>query len=306
VTVDTPGYNQTRPCSPCAPDTILAQALGVVAALAAATLYSCGVALQAIEAREAPPERGLKLSLVAGLLARPKWILGTLSVIGGWIMQAIALMEAPITIVQPALAVSVVVLLVISVRFFDQAVGRREIVAAAAIIVGVTGLALVAPPPNDGDANPLALAFGLTLLGLVALAPFLIKTNKQQFGTLVVLSAGLAYAWVGFSTKFLADGMSSGEGLAVVLVWLVASIAAGAIGLVSEMTALQTRSVIAVFPVVLVVQIVVAVLLAPLIAGEDFRTHPLVLFVLVVSLVVLAAGTRALAKCKAVRTLVAD
>src|SRR3954453_1112499 len=71
------------------------------------------------------------------------------------------------------------------------------------------------------------------------------------------------------------------------------------------MTALQGRSAIRVFPVVLVVQIVVAVLLAPLLAGESWSPDPLVVVVLVVSLVVVAFATRALAGAGAVGRAVA-
>ena len=90
--------------------------VGVIAALTSAVLYASGVTLQAIEAAQAPEEESLKPSLLRRLVTRKRWILGTLCVVGGWATQAGALMLAPITILQPALAVSVVVLLVIGVR----------------------------------------------------------------------------------------------------------------------------------------------------------------------------------------------
>ena len=70
------------------------------------------------------------------------------------------------------------------------------------------------------------------------------------------------------------------------------------------MTALQKRSAINVFPGVLVIQIVLAVLCAPLLAGEQWSTDPLKLAVLGVSLVVLAAGTAVLASAGAVAAAV--
>src|SRR4051794_29867780 len=278
-------------------------ALGVLAALASAVLYSAGVTFQAIEAREAPSEESLRLSLLSRLLRRPRWLAGTGCVAGGWGMQALALTLAPITIVQPALALSVVSLLFIAVRFFGESLRSREILAALAIVVGVAGLVLVAPQQTDGHAQPMTLGFGMTLLGAIALAPYAFRGHRR-FEALVVFSAGLAYAWTGFSTKFLADGVSSGAWL-VVVVWLAATALAAGVGLLSEMTALQSRSAIRVFPVVLVVQIVVAVLLAPLLAGEHWSPDPLVIAVLAVSLVVVAAGTRALAGARAVGRAIA-
>jgi hypothetical protein len=121
---------------------------------------------------------------------------------------------------------------------------------------------------------------------------------------IVAVSAGLAYAWTGFSTKFLADGVSSG-GWVVGAIWLAATAGAAVVGLVSEMTALQDRPAIRVFPVVLVVQIVVAVMLAPLLAGESWNPDPLSLVLLCVSLVALATGTRTLCGARAVSRVVA-
>ena len=273
-------------------------ALGVLAALASAVLYSAGVTFQAIEAREAPCEESLRLSLLGRLLRRPRWLVGTACVAGGWGMQALALTLAPITIVQPALALSVVSLLFIAVRFFGESLRSREIVAALAIVVGVAGLVLVAPQQSETHAQPMTLGLGMALLGAVALAPHALRGHRR-FVTLVVFSAGLAYAWTGFSTKFLADGVGSGAWLVVAL-WLGATAVAGGIGLLSEMTALQTRSAIRVFPTVLVVQIVVAVLLAPLLAGESWSPDALGIAVLVTSLLVVSAGTRVLAGARAV------
>ncbi len=277
--------------------------LGVLAALASAVLYSIGVALQSIEARAAPSEDSLKLSLLRWLATRRRWQIGTACVAGGWAMQAVALLIAPITIVQPALAVSVVSLLFIATRFFGERVGVREATGAVAIVAGVAGLVMVSPAESDAHAEPLVLAIGMTTLGAVALVPFVMRGHRH-FCALVVFSAGLAYAWTGFSTKFLADGVSTGAWL-IALVWLGATAAAGGAGLLSEMTALQSRSPIRVFPVVLVVQIVVAVLLAPLLAGEIWSPDPLMLLALAISLAVVALGTRSLASSPAVEGAVA-
>ncbi|MDQ6745571.1 MAG: hypothetical protein M3Z27_06120 [Actinomycetota bacterium] len=273
-------------------------ALGIVAALAAAVLYSVGVTLQSVEARLAPEEESLRASLIKRLATRRRWLSGTGCVVGGWATQLTALTLIPITIVQPALAVSVLALLFIGVRFFGESVTSREVGAALAIVVGVGGMAAASPAHSSSHAAPLALAVGLGVLAAVALLPYAMR-GHHRFGTLVAVSAGLAYAWTGFSTKFLADGVSSAN-WAPAVVWLGATAAAASVGLLSEMTALQARSPINVFPVVIVVQIVVAVLLSPLLAGGTSSLRPLPIALLLASLIVLVAGTRALAGARAV------
>ena len=279
-------------------------ALGVGIALMSATFYAVGVTLQALEARESPAEESLRLSLLRDLVMRPRWIGGTACVIGGWACQATALLLAPITVVQPALATSVVVLLIIGVRMHDESIGTPDVIGAVAIVIGVIGLAAVSPGQSESHAAPVTLAIGMSVLGIVALIPYAVCAGGKRLGGLVAIGAGVAYAWTGFSTKFLADGFSSGAWV-VALIWLAATVGAALVGLLSEMTALQTRSAIRVFPVVLVVQIVVAVLLAPLLAGERWNPSPLNVGLLTLSLIAVAMGTRLLASGRAVNRVVA-
>ena len=257
-----------------------------------------------MEARQTPGDESLRLSLLRDLVGRRRWLGGTACVVGGWVMQAVALLLVPLSVVQPALAMSVVGLLLIGMRMHEESIGRREVAGTLGIVLGVTGLAVVSPGQSDSHASHATLAIGMTVLAIVALAPYALAATGRKLGLIVAVSAGLAYAWTGFSTKFLADGMSSGAWVAAAL-WLGATAAAAAVGLLSEMTALQSRSAIRVFPVVLVVQIVVAVLLAPLLAGERWSPEPLRVAGLAVSLAVLAAGTRALAGARAVGRAIA-
>jgi drug/metabolite transporter (DMT)-like permease len=271
--------------------------------LAAATAYCLGVLLQSLEARHVPETESLRLSLLKNLVSRKRWVLGTGCVILGWILQAAALGLAPLTVVQPALAVGLFVLLFAGERLTDECVGRREVLAILAIALGVAGLGLASPKDAEGSGIAAAqvIAPTLAVFAVVALAPYLLRGRKLPM--LVVLSAGLAYACSGFMTKFVADAFSEGR-LVPGLAWLGGTAVAAILGLVSEMTALQKRSAIRVFPGVLVIQIVLAVLCAPLLAGEQWSTEPLKLAALGVSLVVLAAGTAVLASAGAVAAVV--
>lgn len=274
--------------------------LGILVALASTTFYSFGVTFQSLEARLAPSTESLHLALLGRLVRRKRWIAGTACVVTGWALQAASLTLAPITVVQPTLAAGLIVLLIIGVRMHEaEGIGVREIASVVAITIGVTGLALTAPGESSKQAAGPVLAIGLAVLGGAALLPYLLRMGGRRLGLLVVFSAGLAYAWTGFSTKFLADALSSGRWL-VLLLWLGATIVAACVGLLSEMTALQTRSAIGVFPIVLVVQIVIAVLLAPLLAGEEWQATPLLIAALGGSLAVLTAGAASLATCSAV------
>src|SRR5205085_6876992 len=87
--------------------------IGLAFAFGAAALYAAGIALQALEAREAPEEHALRMSLFLRLVSRPRWLAGTAVGLAGWALQALALTRAPLTLVQPAVAASLVFLLAI-------------------------------------------------------------------------------------------------------------------------------------------------------------------------------------------------
>jgi drug/metabolite transporter (DMT)-like permease len=281
---------------------VLAYLLGIGIALASASCYSVGVLLQSLEARDVPDTQSLRLSLIKSLVSRKRWVLGTACVILGWFLQAAALGFAPLTVVQPALAVGLFVLLIAGDRLSNESVGRREVLAVVAISVGVAGLGLASPKSSEGgSATATVIAPALAAFAMLALAPYLLRRRRLPFS--VVISAGVAYATSGFLTKFVADAFSAKE-IITGLAWLGGTVVAALIGLVSEMTALQKRSAIRVFPGVLVIQIVLAVLCAPLLAGEKWSTDPLLLAVLGASLIVLAAGTAVLASAGAVAAVV--
>ncbi|CAA9484860.1 MAG: hypothetical protein AVDCRST_MAG45-384, partial [uncultured Solirubrobacterales bacterium] len=185
--------------------------LGVIGALLAATLYNGGIAIQALEAREAPASQALRPSLLAGLARRRRWVVGTLLVTAGWGLQAAALLVTPLTVVQPILAVGLIVLLVVGTRVLHERVGAREIAAVAAICVGLVALTLAAPRHTLTLASSPTLAVGLAALGGAALLPYLLGGLGRRPGVSVVLGAGLAYAWCGITTKLVADAAGRGE-----------------------------------------------------------------------------------------------
>src|SRR4030088_356590 len=119
--------------------------LGIVAAMGASTLYSLGIALQAMDAKQAPHEEHLRLALAWGLLRRARWLLGTGLSILGFPLQVVALMLAPLVVVQPALATGLLVLMFLAQRMLGEHAGRYEYTAMCAIVLGVIGAGLTAP-----------------------------------------------------------------------------------------------------------------------------------------------------------------
>ncbi len=270
--------------------------LGIGAAVGASTLYSLGIALQAMDAREAPHEEHLRLALVWGLVRRARWLLGTGLSILGWPLQVVALLLAPLVVVQPALATGLLVLLFLSERMLGEHAGRYEHIAMWAIVLGVLGAALTAPPRSTSHTSEqLTITLVLVGLGVASLLPYLLRALGRTRANVTMIGAGLAFGWSGVATKLASDDLA-GHHLVAAAAWGLSTAAASGVGVLSESSALQSRPAIQVAPVVFVTQTVIPVVLAPLLLGERFSATPLDGVPLGVSLAVLIAGAALLAR----------
>lgn len=274
-------------------------ALGLAAACGASILFDAAVALQALEARAVPSSHAMRPTLLSRLAQRPRWLAATGLAVLGFPFQVLALALAPLSVVQPALAVGLLLLLALGVRLLAETVGPRELLATLAIIAGVAGASIVAPEQSGGNTGALGLALVLVPLGTLAAAPFALRGCPPS---LMVLGAGCAYAWTSLGAKLLSDQIASGNPL-VGLAWLAGIGAAALLGLLAEMSALQRRAAVAVAPTVFVVQVVVPVAAAPLL-GEAWASSSVGGVVLVASLAAVSGGAVALMRSPAVARLI--
>ena len=270
--------------------------LGIAAAIGASTLYSLGIALQALDARQAPAEDHLRPSLVLGLFRRVRWVMGTLMSVLGWPLQVIALLLAPLVVVQPALAFGLIVLLFVAERMLGEPAGRYEYVAMAAIVIGVIGAGLFAPPRGTTHTTQeLTITLVLVGLGVASLLPYLLAAVGHNIPVVTMIGAGLAFGWSGVATKLASDDLSQHH-LWAAAAWALSTAAASAVGVLSEMSSLQSRPAIQVAPVVFVTQTAIPVMLAPVLLGESFGNTPLGGVPLIASLLLLLLGAALLAR----------
>jgi hypothetical protein len=277
--------------------------LGIGAAVGASVFYSLGISLQAMDAREAPHEEHLRLALVWGLIKRGRWMLGTGLSILGWPLQVIALLLAPLVVVQPALAAGLLVLVFVGQRMLGERAGRHEHIAMAAIVIGVIGAGLCAPPLSTNHTSErLTIALVLAILAAASLLPYLLRAMRRSPASVTIVCAGLAFGWSGIATKLASDDLSHGY-FAVAVAWGLATAGASAVGVLSESSSLQSRPAIQVAPVVFVTQTIVPVALAPVLFGERFSDTPLGGVPLALSLTLLVVGATVLVRSPLLTTL---
>ncbi len=278
-------------------------ALGILAAVGASCLYNTSIALQALEARDVPHEHSLRVSLIGKLVRNRKWLGATALGLLGWPLEIVALLLAPLTVVQPCLVSGLIVLLWLGATKLGEAPGRREFVAVGAIVAGVAGVAWAAPERTTDHAGTLAIAIALALVAIPIAAPYALRRRRTAVGFVAVLSAGFGYAWTAIASKLLTDELAAGA-LLVAVAWLATALASEALALLSEMSALQHRPATHVAPVMFAVQVLVPVVLAPLIFEERWSTTPLDGAALVGFMAVAIAGTTLLAGSKVVGAVI--
>jgi len=243
-------------------------ALGIVAVLAASAAYNGGVVLQALDAREEPEACGLRLTLLARLVRRRRWLWGTALSILAFPLQVLAYANAPLSVVQPGLAVGLVLVLFLGSRYMGEQVQRRHYAAVVAIIAGVAIIAATGPEHRQPDRGGLIQAVVMGTLALGIVAPYVLRRRMPAYAAVLTVSAGVAFAWCDIATKLFGDGVN-GDRFGVAGLWLAAVIVSSIVATLTLMTAFQHAQVRKAVPAVFAVETALPIVLAPLLLQHN-------------------------------------
>ena len=278
-------------------------ALGLLAALAASALFNLGVALQALDAREQPKDHGMRLSLLARLVRRRRWLLGFALGGLGFPLEVLAFADAPFVVVQPVLAAGLVLLLVLGVRLLGERVGRPEVVGVLAIVGGIALVAWGAPDHTETHRAAGQVAAVVIVLSLLAFAPFALRGRRWETAMVAIVGSALAFAAGNIATKLMADDFNNDHWQSA-SAWLAITIVTGVAAIVLEMTALQRAKATTVVPVSFAIQTFLPIALEPLFLRERLATAEFYGAPLVMGIALLLVGTLAVSRTRAVTELV--
>jgi hypothetical protein len=172
------------------------------------------------------------------------------------------------------------VLLWLAHWFLKDTPGRREILGAALIAVGIAAASSAAPQP--GNVHPSirewALLFALLMPGISL--PYMLRALRMQAGPVLgATAAGLAYALTGILNKGATYTLGPLHLLPLAL--FIACIAViGLLGFSSEIMALREGFASVVVPIVLTLHTIVPIVCAPFLFGEVWPTSLLLRIVL--------------------------
>src|SRR5689334_10026325 len=115
---------------------MLTYVLAVLAACANAT----SSVLQRKANRRAPKQENMSLRLIWSLAHEPVWFGGILAVTAGFLLQAAALGNGQLSVVEPILVLELPATLILASRVFGSRLHRREWGSAAVMTAGLAGM----------------------------------------------------------------------------------------------------------------------------------------------------------------------
>lgn len=279
--------------------------LGLVTAAAASAALNVGVVLQAVDAREAPSQDSLRISLLTRLARRKWWMIGFLLTGIGFGLQVLALTWAPFLVVQPVLAAGLLLVLFLGVRLLHERIGMTEIGGVLGITGGIALLAYGSPTGTETVSSQTAVVCVTAALSAIALVPFALRQlGYPNPATFIIVASGLAFGADNITSKMVNDSLSKGNWLALLL-WLAGSLAIAVIALITQMTALQQRPATLVIPLAFGVQTFLPVLLEPIYLQVRWGTAALGGVPLAAGLLLVFLGSMAVARTRTVSALLA-
>lgn len=256
--------------------------LAIGLALLSAVSLAYGALLQHRGVAGVTREPGrLPLRTLVRLLASPYWMGGLLTLGAGIVANVVALALAPVMVVQPVGAFSLVISIVLAIMHRGLSVDRSIVFTVTICFVGVTGFVTVSAfiatssPTTGTEADVLAwLSLACTA---VALLGILMLRHPRQL--LTITGAGILFAFCAtnmhvVSSNVVAAGLA--EGLST-LPWLnaIALAASGLVGSWLVQTSYSAGPPEMVIAGLTVIDPIVAVLLGALLLGEAADATPL-------------------------------
>ena len=265
----------------------------VLAALSAALTFAVATSLQHRVAGSVP-ETARTAGLMRHVLGRPMWVAGMSCSVVALGLDAVAVHEGALALVQPILVTGIVFALPVRAALERRRPSAGELVAAAVTSAGLA-VFLVAAQPSAGSAADiraavLLVAAGAVIAAVIASAGFRVQTGHAR-GVLIGCAGGVVGGLVAGTLK-LAVTTQTG-----VVVWLVLPtlVVLGCWGVVLNQQAYRSAPLAVSMPIVNIVGPIVAIAMGYAVFGEVPNHRPAELAVEVIGLILVGAGLHRLA-----------
>jgi hypothetical protein len=217
--------------------------MAVILAFGSAAVFALGIVLQQRVVMDAPEAKEASAGILFRLVQHPVWLGGIAAYGIAFGMQAAALGDGRLAVVQPILATTIVFALPLGVWLSAQRITRRDIVAAFVVTGGLALFLVLADPSGGRDDASLGawIVAGAILIGIATalLLAGLTRTGALR-AALLGTAAGLLFGLVSALTKGAVEVLQD-DGAEVLLNWhLYTLIVVGFAGMTITQLSLQT------------------------------------------------------------------
>lgn len=251
--------------------------IGIPLALLGAVFMSFGAQYQhrgviKVEAMSgAAASQGLTLAQLGRLMSRPSWVLGTLMLALAITCQLAALSFAPLIVVQPLGAVSLVITTLLNARISGHRPTRRSMISIAACVGGifvfVTIAALFATEKPISDRQLITVLLLLAAVTIV-FAILWVWLRARMGALFYIMAAGVIYGFVATLAKVVINRIQSGNFEWLTLTCLAALIAGTIIGAYFVQTAYSSGPPDLVIAGLTVIDPIVAIMIGLMVLDE--------------------------------------
>nr|WP_255430054.1 DMT family transporter [Streptomonospora sp. PA3] len=244
--------------------------------MAGAFCMALGSALQERDAVRAPGRSVAPVGFLVHLARRPRWVLGTVGAGAGVALHLVALSGAPLTIIQPIGVTGLLFAIILSALFNRRRVRAGQIVAGAAVMIGLAGLLLLFP--HTARTPQMSAGVGLALTGSVVglgLAVY-VAAHWVRPAPRVLLLAAVGGAALG-TTSALARVVAANAATdaSAVFTWLTPlCLGAAVFGGLFQQNAYRTGHFAAAYATLLVVDPITGAGIGALLLGEGLPATP--------------------------------
>ncbi|MBU4465985.1 MAG: DMT family transporter [Actinobacteria bacterium] len=214
---------------------------------------------------------GLSMKQLTSLLTRPSWVIGTGMLAVAIVCQLGALTFAPLILVQPLGAVSLVITTLLNARISGVKPTRKSIRSIVACIGGififVTIAAFVATEQAISERD-LVIILGLLVVVLAVMIGLWLWLRKSAHPLFYIVASGVIYGFVATLAKVVIKRIQSGDFEWLTLLCLIGLIAGVALGAYFVQTAYSVGPPDLVIAGLTVVDPMVAVLIGLVILQE--------------------------------------
>jgi drug/metabolite transporter (DMT)-like permease len=278
-------------------------------AMLAACANAGSSVLQRKANREVPGKENLSPRLIWSLAHQPAWFGGVLAITVGFVLQAAALGNGQLSVVEPLLVLELPATLILASWVFRSRLGRREWACVAVMAVALAGM-LYTLSPSAGQTSQVRwytwlVAVGVNLAVIGVLVAFgrrgpagsgpghagrgRTKKGGARQAALLGVAAGSAFGLTAALMKAMTGTFADGIGALLTHWELYGMIATGVLGMFVLQSAMNAGRLLAVQPGLTLSDPIVSVLWGVLVFGERVRTGWFAVLAAVSALVLAAA-----------------